>query len=168
MAEPVSLAEAKAHLRVTSGSEDDVIQGCLDAAHQHVESITGLVLEARQVVERLDHQSNGRLRAFPVQSVVSAAYGDAADQGQYLATSDYELVNHRRPAQLILLGFSWPFARPVEVTVEAGYPSPAAVPAALRQAILMAAGHFYRDREGAEAMPATVAALCEPYQTVMG
>ena len=106
MADVVTLAEAKAHLRVTSSSEDAVIQGYLDAAHQHVEDYTGLVLEPREVVEIVD--ARGRLRSWPVQSVVSATYRDAGGIEQAYAEGAYGLASLRRPARFSLIGTAWP------------------------------------------------------------
>jgi uncharacterized phiE125 gp8 family phage protein len=43
-AEPVTLAEAKAHLRLADSSEDDLLTGLIRAARQDVERATGMAL----------------------------------------------------------------------------------------------------------------------------
>ena len=44
LAEPLALADAKAHLRVTSSDEDAMISTLIIAARRHVEQATGLAL----------------------------------------------------------------------------------------------------------------------------
>lgn len=51
MAEPLTTAEAKAHLRVTSDHEDDLIDSYVAAAREWVEDYTGHILVQREVTD---------------------------------------------------------------------------------------------------------------------
>lgn len=76
--EPVSLAEAKAYLRVFSSDEDAKIEAMIPRARRWVEDYTGLALVQREFTElrRTEHNSI-RLFKEPVASVDSVTYGDA-------------------------------------------------------------------------------------------
>ena len=81
VAEPVTLAEAKAFLRLTGTSEDELVAGLIRAAREDVERSTGLALIAqtwRLVLDALPSDDAVCLMRGPVQAVLSVtAYGPA-------------------------------------------------------------------------------------------
>jgi hypothetical protein len=77
--EPISIEEARKHLRVDSETDDDLINDKIGAAREWVEDYTGLFLVRREVTERVSgFGSAARLRAWPVAAdqPVSIAYRD--------------------------------------------------------------------------------------------
>lgn len=74
---PVSLAEAKAHLRVTHNLEDDLIQGIVDASIEWAELYTGMafginVVEAISEVNTTEYYLERYLPIDTIDSVVDA------------------------------------------------------------------------------------------------
>lgn len=79
MAEPITLDDVKAYLRVTSADEDAKITAMIPRARLWIEDYTGLALVQREFVERR-RTEHGAIRLFkgPLVSVDSVTYGDAA------------------------------------------------------------------------------------------
>lgn len=174
-AEPVTVAEAKTHLRVDGSDDDTYIGALVTAARQHVEHVTSRALVTQTLALTLDHfpgtahgildlrmrpeelRGRGhdwviRLPRSPLQSVSSITYIDDAGASQTLAASKYDvdtssLVPRITPAYSEV----WPTTRPipnaVTVTFVAGYGAAADVPAALKQAMLVLIGTMYEHRE---------------------
>jgi uncharacterized phiE125 gp8 family phage protein len=175
--QPIQLADAKLHLKGTDASEDGLIQMYIDAAQQHIEDYTGVVLEPRIIVEQFDGWRGVRalkLRSWPINSVTVVTYRDSDGIDQTLDPLLYGLATGTRPAQLTAIGGSyWPqtyrFGEAVSVTVDAGYASTFDVPASLKQAILLLVAHFYGNREAVAAgtiteLPLGVQALCRRHR----
>ena len=78
--EPISLAEAKAYLRVTHTDEDTKIRRMISAARLWVEDHTGLALIQREFVERHLPETSGaiRLSRGPLVSVDAVDYVDSS------------------------------------------------------------------------------------------
>lgn len=157
--EPISLAEAKAHLRV-DGSDDDALIGLLiQSARQAAEHEAGrvlvsqtweLVLDAFPAVEL-------ELRTAGVLSIASVKYVDTAGAEQTLAGAAYVLDAEAAPAYLLpAAGYSWPAtadtANAVRVRYVAGFGAAAAdVPASIRHWMLLHIGTAYAQRESVAA-----------------
>jgi uncharacterized phiE125 gp8 family phage protein len=153
MAEPISVPEAKKHLRVDSAADDTLIADKIQAAREWVEDYTGLILTRRQVTETLTGGFRAaRLRAWPIAAdePLMITYRDRA--GAEYTIADATVRAKARPALIYpAAGSYWPgsyAARSVEVTLTAGYPTAAAIPAKLKQAMLVMLTAFYEDREG--------------------
>lgn len=152
--EPITLADAKLHLRIDGAAEDAYVTSLLKAARQTVEIETSRVLVSQTLVQTFDGYTPGKpltlLRA-PVASIVSVQHvgGDGAtvtlDAERYLAALGEPALLH--PAY----GVSWPIARgqpgAVSVTYVAGYGNAAAVPELAKAAIRLLLGHWYENRE---------------------
>lgn len=160
--EPVSLAEAKAHLRVGHADEDALISTLITAARRHTEAQTGLAFLSQQWrLFRDDWPEDGivHLPLAPLMSVDEVAvYGDD-DVKAVIDPAHYYADAASRPPRLLLRG-SRVWARPgrigngVALLFTAGYgASGAAVPADLRQAVLQLVAHWYEHRGAANPPP---------------
>lgn len=154
--EPATTAEAKAHLRVDSNSEDTLIGSLVTAARQYVEGATGRALVTQTLRTKLDDFPDSddaiRLPRAPVQSVSSVTYLDEDGASQTFASSDYVTLLDLEPAEIALKAdASWPATAmqrgAVTVTYVAGYGAASAVPQAVKHAILLLVGHWYANRE---------------------
>lgn len=178
--EPVSVAEAKAHLRVDADTDDALITALVAAARQHAEAVTrrALITQTWELV--LDGWPSGGEIALPLpplQSVTSIAYTDA-DAGEHvLDAGDYLVDTAAEPGRIVRTAAGWPSvslqeAAAIRVRFVAGYGDAAAdVDEAIRQAILLLVGHWYENREavvgtGAVPKPLPLAfdALLWPYR----
>lgn len=137
--DPVSLSEAKSHLRVDFDDDDILIQSLIDAAVSHIdgpEGTLGQAISAQTWAQEYDgFLGDLVLPIGPVQSVVSVIHEGGAFE-------DYRLLNDGRGAFLRANG-SAP-SGPVTVTFVTGYSE---VPAAIKAAILLHVGTLYEHRE---------------------
>lgn len=158
--EPVSLSEAKLHLRVDIDEDDALIEGLISAARQAAETRTGLQIVTARWKLVLDHFANSgradssviRLPKCPVQSVVSVQYLDMASSLQTVDPGDYMVDTTSEPARLSpVFGKAWPPTLPqigaVVVTFDAGFGAPADVPEGLKSWIKLRVGSLYAHRE---------------------
>lgn len=179
--EPVSSADAQEHLRApTNGPDAALISAYLQAAREAVENHTGRALMPQTWELRLPEFPVGAitLPVPPVMSVVSLRYTSAAGADTLMDTAAYQVEASSGPtAQPALLwpavGTVWPVTRlddraAVRVRFQAGYTNAAAVPAALRAAILLVLGELYENREASAAKPLSeipaVRRLLDPYR----
>jgi uncharacterized phiE125 gp8 family phage protein len=177
MVEPVSLAEAKAHLRVTHSEEDAVIGALIASARRVAEARTGLCFITQEwMVFRDGWPGDGviDIALAPVLSVEELALFGEDDQKAVIEPSHYVVDSVSRPARLMLRG-SRLWQRPgrmvngIGIRVRAGYgAAPASVPAALRQALLMLVAHYYGQRgdEVQPALPVSLDALLSVFREV--
>ncbi len=167
--EPVSLAEAKQHLRVDGGDDDLLIGSLITAARQAAETQTGrqlitarwkLLLDAfpgplMQSASGASFSLPGHailLAKCPVQSVVSIEYLDMIGATRVMPASDYVLDAACEPARLTpAFGKTWPPTLPqmgaVSVTFDAGYGAASSVPEGLKSWIKLRVGSLYGHRE---------------------
>lgn len=147
---PVSLAEAKAHCRVSHGSEDTLITGLIVAAESMVEDYIGRSL----MTQTWRYTPGGLARRIelprgPVQSITAFEYVDSDEVTQVvdaaLYAEDFDAnppALERKPDQI------WPVlgnvVTPVSITYVTGY---AVLPGAIKQAILMLVANWYSNRE---------------------
>lgn len=179
--EPVTLAEAKAHLRVDGSAEDTLISSLIITSRLHVEAALGLAMITQSWSYFLDAWPPGDVLALPLRPVQSIAAVKlyAPDESVEVVPSDiYLLDGAGTPARLVRHGsLPWPkparTANGIEVAFVAGYGAAAAnVPAPIRQAILLLIAHWYEHREpvaiGAASapVPPMVADLLQPYRPV--
>jgi uncharacterized phiE125 gp8 family phage protein len=151
--EPVTLDEAKLHLRVDSDADDTLITALIQAAREHVEAVTERALMAQTWTERQDgFPAVLALRGGVVSAVASVKYVDADGVQQTLDPSAYLTDLTTEPATVRpVYGTEWPTTREqpgaVAVQYSVGYADAASVPAALKAAILLLVGDLYANRE---------------------
>lgn len=172
--EPVTLAQARQHLCVTSTAEDALILTLIFAARRHVEAATRrkLITQNWRIVRDDFCEPIVLPDVAPVSAIVSVKYIDSAGALQTLATSVYQLVPEA-PARLVLaFDQVWPDLRGdrdgVRIEVTSGYGAAAAVPEDIKAAMLLLIGHLFDHRsENIEGnltqMPFAAASLLSPY-----
>lgn len=173
--EPVSLTEVKNHLRVTGNADDDYLTDLITAARLQAEAYTRRALMTQTLDWFLDDFPGDDVFCVPrapLQSVTSITYLDAVDgSSQTWATTEYDVDTPDGPFAApgrIALAFSktYPSTRSeinsVTIRFVAGYGNAAAVPAAIRQGMLLAIGSLYEHRE--EIVVGTIATTL-PMQT---
>lgn len=175
--EPVSLSEAKAHLRQDSSDSDSSLVAYLVASRQFCESYTRRVFKS-QTWSATYHgwpvvgcQYRIDFPLAPVISVSSVTYLDTDGTSQTLASDQYTL-NGAGPDNIPYItpayGVTWPSVRcvPDSVTVQfvAGY---ASVPQAIKVAILLNTELLYdRNPAARELLESARNALLDPHRRV--
>lgn len=181
----VSWAEVKAQGRIDSDAEKSLVESYIAAATAWFDGPAGWLARClgEQVVEVTDCAfGNNALPLQPAVEILSIKYLDAAGVEQTMPEESYRLL-----ANGSVYAQKWPvvgsFPDAVRVRYRAGYPdivTPAegsnpevrtsTVPAPLRQAILMLAAHWFKNRETvvtgtiATSLPFAVEALASPYR----
>jgi uncharacterized phiE125 gp8 family phage protein len=175
--EPVTLAMAKAHLRIGHGDEDPLIAALIAAARRVAEARTGLCFMAQRWLCLFDGWPEDNVLTLPVAPVIAVTEAAvfAADGGKTVVAPElYEADLAARPPRLLRKsGAAWPVPgralNGIGITVEAGFgAAPDTVPEPLRQAILLLVAHWYAHRgdDSAAELPPGVAALLAPYRAV--
>ncbi len=177
--EPVTLAEAKAHLRVTTVDDDTLITALIVAARQTAENMTDRALITQTWEKSLDVFPEAIELPKPrIQSITSVKYIDTAGVEQTLAGTEYLLDAASEPGWVTpAYDKAWPETRAVPNAVKvryvAGYGATAAdVPQIIRHAILLIIGELYERRENAivgvviGVVPFSAMALLSPYRIV--
>jgi len=152
--EPVTLAEAKAHLNLTTTDDDDLVTAKIAAARQFVERQLGQSLIATTLELTLDSFPCGHIEipGSPILSVTSIKYTDADGLEATMAPADYTADAASNPARIAVGDAGWPSTdgtiAAVRVRYVAGYGEAAAdVPGDLREAVMQVAAHYYENRE---------------------
>ena len=151
-AEPVSLAEAKGHLRVDHGADDGLIESLVAAARAHVEQETGLAIIEQTWRLYLDDWPADRcirLRRHPVRRVGSATIFDAEGDPHALPETWLRLDTVARPSRLHVSEAAPPGARMngIEIEFVAGLAETAnEVPDGLKRAVLLLVAQWYEFR----------------------
>lgn len=157
-AEPLTVAELKARLRIDHSSEDDLIESLGKAARELIEGWTGCRMMTRTEYLYLDSFPPCDaivIPVAPVTAVASVKLYDEDDAATTMAAADYmvDLKGHVAAVRL-KSGKSWPtidaeerVANAVEVAFTSGYASAGAVPERLKTALHLLTAHLYENRE---------------------
>jgi uncharacterized phiE125 gp8 family phage protein len=163
-AEPVTLAEAKANLKLDHDGEDELISALIRAAREEVENTTGVAMidqTWRLAVDELPQTDTLGLRRGPVKEVLSVTLYGADGEASLLDPAGYELDALSSPARLHFA------SRPsdlramngIEVDFVAGHGEAGTdVPDLLKRAVLTLVAHWYEFRAsfGAKDQPVSV------------
>lgn len=156
---PVSLQEAKDHMRVRIDDEDALIDACIDTIVASLDGPAGILnsalLTQTLVLTMSRFCSPIELPCAPVQVVSSIEYQDGGSPTfTTLPQSAWRFSGDARRAQILPAPntyfpvTAWGLADAVRITFLAGYGDvPANVPAPIRQAILLNVAHLYENRE---------------------
>lgn len=153
---PISLAEAKAQMRVEGGDEDSIIQRLIDAAvaFVDVQGALGFAMITQTWAEWLGpNQSTVYLSLGPVQSVSSIKYYDTDGNLQTATLADFNIFG--TPNRISIspkTSKAWPITQTrddaIKIEYVIGYGSTSAsVPQTVRHALLMLVAHWYENRE---------------------
>ena len=167
--EPVTLAEAKLHLRVDLSNDDALITAMISAAREMVERYTSRTLIYTAYRLTMDNWPYDielpRSPAIEAAAnlVTGIAYitpriryydGDGNQQTMTYAAGDFEILLDNNPPLLVLPPSGiWPVTYPlqrgaIEIDWIAGYGSASTgIPQLLRLAIMMLVAHWYEHRE---------------------
>ena len=153
--EPVTLTEAKTHLRITSSDDDTYITALIVAAREWCETYTGRQFVTATYTATMEAFSDSRivLPKPPLISVTSVKYYDTANAQQTLSATYYASLTHATPGYVELnYNYSWPstYTRSdaVEIIYTAGYGATAAsVPDCVKHAMKILVSHMYEMRE---------------------
>jgi len=154
--EPLTVDEAKEHLRVDISDEDTLIGAYLTAARIHYEQAIWRPLITQTLGYRL-HQwpytDYLLLPRPPLQSVTSIAYVDSVGGANTFAASNYNVYVNGDVGTIYLKdGSNWPSTTlqpgpSILITYVAGYGDAEDVKEIDKQAIRLLLGHFYENRE---------------------
>lgn len=153
-AEPISLTDAKAHLRVTSTDEDDLITNLIKEVRDHTENYLSRALINQTWKLYLDFfPSVISIPRPPLSSVTTIEYVDTDGVTQTLANSVYTVDTDAEPG-LIYEAYNqnWPTHRDVQkaitITFVGGYgASSSSIPPAIIRGMYLFIGHYYENRE---------------------
>lgn len=154
--EPVTLAEIKDHLHISSTAEDSLLMLYAQMAREAVEGECWRALMPQTWDLYLPGLPAGGVIEIPrppLQSVTSIKYTDDEGAVHTFAASNYRVDTASEPGRVVLApDASWPSdtldsSNPVVVRFVAGYADASAVPGMAKAAILLQIGEIYANRE---------------------
>ncbi len=165
--EPVTLAEAKAWLRVESGGdEDELIAALIAAARARAEWHTGRAFVTQAWTLWLDRAGPCiEIPLPPLQAVTAVTLYGADDAPTVLDSGDYAVDLPGSRLLLKQMPLNLRAINAVAIAFTAGYGAASAVPAPIAQAILQIVAALYEHR-GADTAPTpdNALALLAPYR----
>ena len=177
--EPVSIAEAKDHLRVDHSAEDAFIASLILTSRLHIEAALSLALIEQGWTWTFDAWPNRlalvTLPLRPVSSITSINTLDQDGAPTLMVPADYELDGNHVPPRLLRKTNAWP--KPgkshagIEISFVTGFgAAPDDVPQPVRHALLLLVAHWYEHRDPIEigsdktSVPDAVSNLLAPYR----
>jgi uncharacterized phiE125 gp8 family phage protein len=156
--EPVTVAEAKAHLRIDGTAEDLLIGSLILTSRLHIEAALGLALITQSwtvVLDQWPQYAEVALPLRPVQTIVDVRVLAADGTPETLLPSSYLFEGRGVPPRLVRTGDAWPkpgrAAAGIEIQLTAGFGAmPSDVPQTIRQALLLLVAHWYEHRDPIE------------------
>lgn len=154
--EPITLVEAKAHLRVDFSDEDDYIDTLIVSARRYCEAYCNRVFITQTWRQNLSEWVNPiQLKVNPVISVTSLKYYDTNEAQQTITdnANNYQKDLNSDVAKIYEgLVNTFPAIgstiNPIEIITVCGYGAAADVPDDIKHAIKFMVSYFYENREG--------------------
>lgn len=153
---PVTLAYVKAQAVVDFDDDDELLSEYINAAVSHLDGHAGIMGRAvmpQAVVQRMPDFSCLTLPYGKATSITAVNYYDTDGVMQAVPAAQYTLLNNAGGSYVHFIdaaNIPSAFVRPdaVAVTYQAGYASAAAVPSAIKLAIVMMCSEWYENRTG--------------------
>lgn len=152
-AEPLTTAEAKAHLVVDHSDDDTIIDAMVAAARKLAETRTNRQLVSATYDLKIDRWADRiQLPRPPLTSVTSVKYIDADGNEQTVDSAVYDVHTGAVPGEIRLAyNQTWPSHRdqfePITIRYVTGYADAASVPEAIKRWMLLQVGDMYNHRE---------------------
>jgi uncharacterized phiE125 gp8 family phage protein len=174
---PVTLAEAKAHLRITHDEEDALVARLIGTATSYFDGYAGVlgrcILQQSWTLYR-DAFPSGAITIPLGQLIAVTGFDYTSTAGTNVAISATDYVVDLYAGQVLPVS-TWPdtsdVPNAVRLTYTAGYGDEIRdVPDAIRHAILLLVGHWYENREAVAVgatpaeVPMAVDALIAPFR----
>lgn len=148
--EPVTATEAKLHAKIDTTADDALITILISSVRQLAE----LELGRKIITQTLDtyfDEFPDEIVLMPLQSVTSIAYDDVDGVNQTISASEYRVDTYGHHSRITpAYGYSWPSTRQqtnaVKVRYVAGYGLSAAVPACIKNWMLIRIAQAYEQR----------------------
>lgn len=178
--EPVTLSEAKDHLRLDGSAEDVLVQSLILTSRLHVEAALGLALISqgwRLTLDRVPETDTLMLPLRPVAAITAIRIFAADGSDSVMPADDYALDGSPLDPRLVRRAAAWPIpgrARSgIAIDLTAGYgPDADDVPEPIRHAIRLLVAHWYEHRDPFEVgsagarIPAFISEMLMPYRGV--
>ena len=185
-AEPITLEEAKAWLKVDHNAEDTLIQLMITTARERCESITGLSLMAQQWVAYVPHWPmkteetwwdgvrEGALHQEPIRAIalcrgpvcqIDAVTLFDVDENATIYPTNHYLLDKARDRLVLKSGAPIPegtrIINPIEITYTTGYEL---IPGVIKTSLLKLITHLYEHRgDENSGLPSDVMELWRPF-----
>lgn len=155
--EPLTLDEAKHHLRIDTEDDDSLILSLTKASREYTETVTGRKLITQTWKYYLDDWPEDKnyiaLPFPPLSSVTHLKYTDYNSVQVTVSTSSYDFDTVSEPGRIVLAhGECWPGAtlhptNPIEIQFVCGYGTPDDIPESLKPAMKIDLSDMYEQRE---------------------
>jgi uncharacterized phiE125 gp8 family phage protein len=173
-AEPVTLADAKPHLKIDAGDDDALITSLITAARIRAEWITRRAFVTQSWIEWRDAWPCRpfELALPPLQDVTAITAYDLGDNATVLDPALYRVDVAAVPARIAWKETVLPLTNlrsfnALAIAFTAGYGDAASdVPEPIRRAILMILADLYTHRGDDTPTPQAALALLEPYRVM--
>ncbi len=173
--EPVSLADAKDHVRISHTNDDTYITALIAAARRTIESRTSLCMIQQGwsvFFDRWPYNDSVTIPLDPLIAITDIVLHGEDDTPATLDPAHYFVDKVTWPSRVVLRhGRSTPqpgrVANGIEVKVTAGYGTTAAsVPQELKQAVLLTVAAWFANRgeEQGGTLPVMARGLIQPYR----
>lgn len=151
---PITLAEAKAHMRVDDSDDDTLITACIAAATEYCQDYTGKQFVTATFTGKFDTLYGVIALPYPpLQSVTSITYIDTDGEEQTVSTDVYGVDTYGAVGQVFLkYEQSWPtdvrgHTQDVTIVYVAGMGAASAVPENVKAAVKLVTADLYENRE---------------------